>query len=136
MIDDIRRLETHARRLELDAGQRARLLDQVAAYSQRFLDGMTDEPAFGLADGRAIYESPPAEEGIDLVDKAKQKLDGYAKRFKFIMGHDSGKIEIIGRMDDKIILKQIHSRPETPELASQMMIKGLPDDAGWFEDLV
>jgi len=73
--------------------------------------------------------------GIDLVDKAKQRLDGYAKRFKFIMGHDSGKIEIIGRMKDQIILKQIHSRPETPELASQMMIYKLNDQAGWMEDL-
>jgi len=77
----------------------------------------------------------PLKRGIDLVDKAKQRLDGYAKRFKFIMGHDSGKIEIIGRMEDQIILKQIHSRPETPELASQMMIYKLSDQAGWMEDL-
>ncbi|MGM0601169.1 MAG: KamA family radical SAM protein [Candidatus Rifleibacteriota bacterium] len=31
--------------------------------------------------------------GIDIVDEAKERLDGYAKRFKFIMGHDKGKIE-------------------------------------------
>ena len=67
MIDDIKRLEAQARRLELDASQRAGFLDQVAAYSQRFLDGIGDEPAYGLADSRAIYESPPAEEGIDLA---------------------------------------------------------------------
>jgi len=35
------------------------------------------------------------------VDKARLRLDGYAKRFKFIMEHDIGKIEICGRVDDK-----------------------------------
>ncbi|MCW8922668.1 MAG: hypothetical protein OQK69_03420 [Gammaproteobacteria bacterium] len=56
----------------------------------------------------------PLKKGIYIVDEAKLKLDGYAKRFKFIMGHDIGKIEIVGRIDDKLILKQIHSRPEEP----------------------
>jgi len=37
----------------------------------------------------------PLKKGIDLVDQAKLKLDGYAKRFKFIMGHDIGKIESV-----------------------------------------
>ncbi len=68
MIDDIKRLEAQARRLEIGAGQRAELLDQVVAYSQQYLDSIASEPAFGLADGRAIYESPPAEEGIDLAE--------------------------------------------------------------------
>ncbi len=68
MIDDIRRLEAQARRLELADGQRAQLLDQVAAYSQQFLAGLANEPAYGATDGRAIYESPLAEEGADLAE--------------------------------------------------------------------
>lgn len=75
------------------------------------------------------------KEGIDLVDEAKLKLDGYAKRFKYIMGHDIGKIEICGRIDDKLILKQIHSRPEEPEKASRMMTMQLDDKAGWLDDM-
>lgn len=77
----------------------------------------------------------PLKEGIDIVDEAKQKLDGYAKRFKFIMGHDIGKIEICGRIDDKLILKQIHSRPEEPAAASRMQIRQLDDNAGWLDDM-
>lgn len=77
----------------------------------------------------------PLKQGIDMVDEAKLGLDGYAKRFKFIMGHDIGKIEICGRMDDKLILKQIHSRPEEPEKASQMMIRKLDDHVGWLDDM-
>ncbi|MEA3331965.1 MAG: KamA family radical SAM protein [Campylobacterota bacterium] len=77
----------------------------------------------------------PLKKGIDLVDKAKESLDGYAKRFKFIMGHDKGKIEIVGRIEDKLILKHIHSRPEFPHDASKMLIMKLNDEAGWLDDM-
>jgi len=77
----------------------------------------------------------PLKQGIDIVDTAKLRLDGYAKRFKFIMGHDIGKIEICGRIEDKLILKQIHSRPEEPEKASRMMVMKLDDKAGWLDDM-
>ena len=75
------------------------------------------------------------KDGIDMVDTAKENLDGYAKRFKFITGHDIGKIEIVGRIEDKLILKHIHSRPEKPEEASQMKIMKLTDTAGWLDDM-
>ncbi len=77
----------------------------------------------------------PLKDGIDIVDKAKERLDGYAKRFKFIMGHDIGKIEICGRIDDTLVLKQIHSRPEHPEQASKMQLRRLSDKAGWLDDM-
>ena len=77
----------------------------------------------------------PLKRGIDIVDKAKERLDGYAKRFKFIMGHDIGKIEINGRIGDKLILKQIHARPEEPENSSRMMVMQLDDQAGWLDDM-
>ncbi|MES9830989.1 MAG: KamA family radical SAM protein [Candidatus Thiodiazotropha sp. LLP2] len=77
----------------------------------------------------------PLKKGVDIVDKAKERLDGYAKRFKFIMGHDIGKIEICGRVDDKLILKHIHSRPEMPHEASQIKIMQLDDKAGWLDDM-
>jgi KamA family protein len=77
----------------------------------------------------------PLKRGIDIVDKAKENLDGYGKRFKFIMGHDIGKIEIVGRIDDKLVLKHIHSRPEFPHDASKVMLMKLDDKAGWLEDM-
>lgn len=77
----------------------------------------------------------PLKEGVDIVDKARQSMDGYAKRFKFIMGHDIGKIEICGRAGDKLVLKQIHSRQEAPEEASRMLFYELTENAGWLDDL-
>jgi aromatic-L-amino-acid decarboxylase len=67
MIEDIRRLESRARQLEIGPEQRARLLEQVTSYSQQYLDGIADEPAYIAEDGRAIYDSPLSEEGIDLA---------------------------------------------------------------------
>jgi len=75
------------------------------------------------------------KDGIDIVDEAKESLDGYAKRFKFIMGQDVGKIEIIGRTDDMLVLKHIHSRPEKPHDASKMLFMKLDDKAGWLDDM-
>lgn len=77
----------------------------------------------------------PLKEGVDIVDQARQRLDGYAKRFKFIIGHDIGKLEICGRIDDKLILKQIHARQEHPEEASRMLVRQLTDTGGWLDDL-
>ena len=77
----------------------------------------------------------PLKEGIDIVTAAKKRLDGYAKRFKFIMGHDSGKIEICGRQDDLLIMNRIHARPEDKGTASDIMIRRLTETGGWLEDL-
>ena len=77
----------------------------------------------------------PLKRGVDIVSEAKRNLDGYAKRFKFIMGHDIGKIEICGRKDDILVMSQIHSRPEHPEEASRILMGHLTENAGWLEDL-
>jgi KamA family protein len=77
----------------------------------------------------------PLKEGVDIVDQARQRLDGYAKRFKFIIGHDIGKLEICGRIEDKLLLKQIHARQEHPEEASRMLVRQLTDTGGWLDDL-
>jgi len=73
----------------------------------------------------------PLKAGIDIVDKARAKLNGYGKRFKYIIGHDIGKLEICGMIDDKIVLKQMHARIGHPEQASRIIVQHLDDNAGW-----
>lgn len=77
----------------------------------------------------------PLKEGVDLVDDARRKMDGYAKRFKFIIGHDIGKLEICGRVDDKLILKQLHARPGHQEESSRILVRQLTESGGWLDDL-
>jgi L-lysine 2,3-aminomutase len=77
----------------------------------------------------------PLREGVDMVAEARKRLDGYAKRFKFIIADDIGKIEICGRDGDNLVMHQIHTRPEYPDDASRIIIRKLTDNAGWFDDL-
>lgn len=77
----------------------------------------------------------PLKRGVDIVSEAKRHLDGYAKRFKFIMGHDIGKVEICGRKEDILVMSQIHARPEHPEEASRILMGHMTENAGWLEDL-
>lgn len=77
----------------------------------------------------------PLSEGIDTVTKARHRLDGYAKRFKFIMGHDSGKIEICGRHNNQLVMNRIHARAEDTPGSSDIIIRELNDTGGWLEDL-
>lgn len=77
----------------------------------------------------------PLKRGVKLVDAARQQMDGYAKRFKFIIGHDIGKLEICGQYDDKLILKQLHARPGHEAESSRILIRQLTEDGGWLDDL-
>ena len=77
----------------------------------------------------------PLKKGVDIVDKARQQFDGYAKRFKFIIGHDIGKLEICGRIGDKLILKQLHARSGHNDEISRLLIRQLSDTGGWLDNL-
>lgn len=77
----------------------------------------------------------PLKYGSDIVDKARRYFDGYAKRFKFIIGHDIGKLEICGTIGDKLILKQIHARSGHDGEASRLLVRQLNDTGGWLDDL-
>lgn len=77
----------------------------------------------------------PLKYGVDMVDDARRKMDGYAKRFKYIIGHDIGKLEICGRIDDKLILKQLHARPGHQEESSRLLVRQLTENGGWLDDL-
>ncbi len=77
----------------------------------------------------------PLKEGVQIVDEARQQMDGYAKRFKFIIGHDIGKLEICGQVDNKLFLKQLHARPGHEDESSRLLIRQLTEDGGWLDDL-
>ncbi len=76
MTHQIRQLEQTARRLELDAAQRERILSQVIAYADHYLEAIPDMPArMSRADsGRALYDSPITEEGMS-IDEALTLVD-------------------------------------------------------------
>jgi len=77
----------------------------------------------------------PLRRGVDIVDRARRYFDGYAKRFKYIIGHDIGKLEICGRIGDKLILKQLHARSGHEEEISRLLVRRLTENGGWLDDL-
>ncbi len=77
----------------------------------------------------------PLARAVDMVDEARRGLDGYGKRFKFIIGHDIGKLEICGRLGNKVILKQIHARSGQEEDSSRLLVRELNESGGWLDDL-
>jgi lysine 2,3-aminomutase len=77
----------------------------------------------------------PLKQGVDIVDQARHHFDGYAKRFKFIIGHDIGKLEICGRVDNVLVLKQLHARSGHDGEISRLMVRLLTETGGWLDDL-
>ena len=73
----------------------------------------------------------PLKQGVDIVDAARARLNGYGKRFKYIIGHDVGKLEICGMVGDNIVLKQLHARSGHDDQASRIIMQQLDDNAGW-----
>lgn len=58
---------------------------------------------------KSIFQVPLIK-GIDIVESAKKQLDGHSKRFKYIMSHKTGKIEILGKCSGKLLFKYHQAR--------------------------
>ncbi len=74
----------------------------------------------------------PLFKGYEIVEKAKAMLDGHAKRFRFVMSHKKGKIEVIGVSGDKIYFKFLQAR--NPKNLGKHFSRTIAKDAGWLSD--
>jgi lysine 2,3-aminomutase len=71
--------------------------------------------------------------GYEVVEEAKGRLDGHSKRFRYVMSHRTGKIEIVGAT-----LGQIHLRyhqAKNPKNIGKFFHIRLTATAGWLDDL-
>ncbi len=75
----------------------------------------------------------PLYKGIEIVENAKKKLNGNSKRFRYVMSHPTGKIEIIGIMDGYFYFK--YHQAKDPENIGKLFKKKLNKTAGWLDDL-
>ncbi len=74
----------------------------------------------------------PLHNAYEIVEASKRMLNGHSKRFKFIMSHKKGKIEIVGRNGSEIYFKfhQARNRKNTGKFFSRQ----IPVGAGWLDD--
>lgn len=75
----------------------------------------------------------PLTEGCRIVKETQNMLDGHAKRFRYIMSHKTGKIEIVGIIGNEIYLKYHQSRD--PKDAGKFFKKKINKKATWLDDL-
>jgi lysine 2,3-aminomutase len=75
----------------------------------------------------------PLWKGMKIVDKARTLCDGHSKRFRYIMSHKTGKVEMVGIYEDKFIMKYHQARD--PENHNRMMMFRADKNARWLDDL-
>ncbi len=74
----------------------------------------------------------PICQGVRIIEKAKAMCNGHSKRFKYIMSHRTGKIEILGIMDNEIYFK--YHQAKLRENLGRMFKLKVDDRAGWLDD--
>ncbi len=75
----------------------------------------------------------PICRGARIVEEAKARCNGHSKRFRYIMSHKTGKIEILGIMGDEVYLK--YHQAKDPKNISKMFKRKVDEKAGWLDDL-
>lgn len=74
----------------------------------------------------------PLCKGARIVEKAKASCNGLSKRFKYIMSHVTGKLEILGMMDGEIYFKY-HEAKDRENLGVMFKCR-LDEEAGWLDE--
>ena len=74
----------------------------------------------------------PLHRAYSIVEEAKTMLNGHSKRFKFIMSHKKGKIEIAGRKGDEIFFKFHQAR--NPKNMGRFFSRKINPYTGWLND--
>jgi lysine 2,3-aminomutase len=78
------------------------------------------------------YFQVPICEGIRIVEKAKADCNGHSKRFKYVMSHKTGKVEILGIMNGEIYFKYHEAKDR--ENLGVMFKRRVDEKAGWLDD--
>lgn len=82
--------------------------------------------------GNEPYEVPIVE-AYYKIEEAKRKCSGLAKRTRYVMSHESGKIEIVG-VDDHCIYLRYHRAKKSGD-EQRFVVCHRDDDAFWFDQL-
>jgi KamA family protein len=74
----------------------------------------------------------PICKGVGIVEQAKANCNGHSKRFKYIMSHKTGKIEILGIINGEIYFK--YHEAKNRENLGIMFKRRADEKAGWLDD--
>jgi len=74
------------------------------------------------------------QEGLEIVNGAKAQLSGLAKRFRYVGSHTTGKIEIVGVLGDKLVLRYHEAKSTADE--NRLMTWPVDRPVAWFDEIV
>jgi len=74
----------------------------------------------------------PIERGLEIFEEARRRLAGLAKQARLCMSHRTGKIEVVGKMENKIVFR--YHRAPNPLDCGRVMIFDSDPSAGWLDD--
>jgi KamA family protein len=74
----------------------------------------------------------PVEKALEIFEEARRRLAGLAKQARLCMSHRTGKVEVVGKMDNKIVFRY-HRAPD-PLDCGRVMIFDSDPKAGWLDD--
>ena len=98
---------------------------------------ITSVPPYYLFQGRPVEGNEgfwvPLRRGYRIFELAKKRMSGVAKRARYAMSHATGKIEILGFLDGKVVLK--YHQAKDPENLGHLFSLPCPPDACWLDDL-
>jgi lysine 2,3-aminomutase len=75
----------------------------------------------------------PLCRSIAIVEEAKKHCNGLSKRFKFILSHRAGKIEILGILDNEIYFK--YHQAKYRKKIGKIFKKPIDEKSSWLDDL-
>jgi len=70
-------------------------------------------------------------ESYKLIEETRRHLDGLSKRFRLIMSHPRGKIEIVGVTDTQMIFR--FHQAKDPADHDKLFIKPIDEEAQWLD---
>jgi KamA family protein len=74
----------------------------------------------------------PIEEGYQIVEDAKSRVSGLAKRIRYTMSHSTGKIEVVAKLGDQVFFKY-HRAAEDIDSGRVLVCNSNPH-AHWLDD--
>jgi len=74
----------------------------------------------------------PLCRGIEIIEKAKEHCNGHSKRFRYIMSHRTGKIEILGIFDNEMYFK--YHQAKNRKKLGKIFKRPVNERAGWLDD--
>jgi KamA family protein len=95
-------------------------------------------PPYYVFQCRPVHGNGPflltVQEGLDIVEAARASLNGLARRFRYVASHASGKIEIVGRLGDRLVFRYHEARSAEDE--GRMLSWPAAVPIQWLDDVV